>query len=348
MKLHILAFKLFLPKVRLTRITALFVLALPLIASAEGQGKIEKRSYFFDKAEREIDYAIYVPHAYDGRAKLPLIVLLHGLGSNPHQVIRYSGITQEAEKRGYVVVAPYGYNERGWYGSRGKGKDGILFGEKSDPGNLGELSESDVFNVMRIVQKEFKIDDNRIYLMGHSMGGGGALYLGGKYPNLWAGIAPMAPAVFFDSSILEKMTQIPVYIVSGELDLLVPVGSVRRWVRQMEELKMDCYYNEIKGGDHASSITNNPTMIAEIYDFFDKRKTVSKTPLSENNQLRVFTNRSGVQIKASTQSVSEKKVTIVREDGRKFTLQISSLSDSDQDFLKKWQVQHDQSGFSPE
>lgn len=314
-----------------------------LVSAVCGKGEIEKRSYFYDKAGKDIDYALYVPRQYDGNKSMPLIVLLHGLGSNPHQVIRYAGITKEAEKRGYVVVAPYGYNERGWYGSRGKGKDGILFGEKRDPDNLGELSEGDVFNVMRIVQKEFKIDENRIYLMGHSMGGGGTIYLGGTFPRIWAGIAPMAPAVFFDTSILRKMPKMPIYMVAGELDVLVPVGSVRRWVREMDEMDMDYIYNEIKGGDHNGSFTNNPMMIAEIYDFFDKHTRENGISPSSHKILRIFTNRSGVQIKASIQSVTETSVGIIREDGRKFTLPLTSLSDADIKFLKEWRAKREKS-----
>lgn len=304
---------------------------------SRGRGGIERRSYFFEEAKKDMDYALYVPEIYDGSEKVPLIVLLHGLGSNPHQVIRYAGVTDEAEKRGYIIAAPYGYNERGWYGSRGKGKEGLLFGEGGDPENLGELSEKDVFNVMRIVRKEFKVDENRIYLMGHSMGGGATIYLGGTHSSIWAGIAPMAPAVFFESSILKKMKKVPVYIVTGELDLLVPVGSVRRWVKEMEELGMDCEYNEIRGGDHASSITNNPKMIAQIYDFFDMHKKRSNAPLGVA-PFRIFSNKSGKSIKARTDSVTGDKVTIIRDDGRKFTLLIDSLSEEDQKFLKDWRA----------
>ncbi|MCH2059141.1 MAG: alpha/beta hydrolase [Verrucomicrobiales bacterium] len=312
---------------------AVLTLSLPMISL--GKGKIEKKSYFYDKAQKDIEYAVYIPSAYDGKRQAPLVVILHGLGSNPHQVIRYSGVVKEAEKRGYIVVAPYGYNERGWYGSRGRGKEGFLFGEQGDPDNLGELSEGDVFNVMDIVRKEYRIDASRIYLMGHSMGGGGTLYLGGKYPDLWAGLAPMAPAVFFDSSILKKMRKLPVYIVAGENDLLVPVGSVRRWARQMDELEMDYHYNEIKGGDHNQSFANNPEMISEIYDFFDKREK-SRSKLTAPRELRVFTNRKGIEIKASVESVASDKATIIREDGKKFILPISMLSDEDAQFLKKW------------
>jgi poly(3-hydroxybutyrate) depolymerase len=313
----------------------LITVCLFVTADSQGKGSIERRTYFFEEAKKDMDYALYVPESYDGSEKVPLIVLLHGLGSNPHQIIRYEGVTDEAERRGYIIAAPYGYNERGWYGSRGKGKEGLMFGERGDPENLGELSEQDVLNVMKIVRKEFKVDENRIYLMGHSMGGGGTIYLGGAYPSIWAGIAPMAPAVFFDSSILKKMKKVPVYIVTGELDRLVPVGSVRRWVKEMEELEMDCKYNEIRGGDHANSITNNPEMIALIYDFFDTRKKRSLTR-SGVAPFRVFSNKSGKSIKARMDSVTGDKVTIIRDDGRKFTLLIDSLSEEDQEFLKDW------------
>ena len=46
------------------------------------------------------------------------------------------------------------------------------------PANLGELSEKDVMNVLALVRKEYSIDDKRIYLIGHSMGGGGTWHLG--------------------------------------------------------------------------------------------------------------------------------------------------------------------------
>ena len=39
-----------------------------------------------------------------------------------------------------------------------------------------------------IVRKEFNIDDKRMYIMGHSMGGAGALFLGSKYANMFAAV----------------------------------------------------------------------------------------------------------------------------------------------------------------
>ena len=244
-------------------------------AATSERGVVLSRSYRFDEAKKDLSYALYVPTRYSPAKPSPLIVLLHGLGSNPQQVIHYQGIIEEAEKRGYVVVAPYGYNEFGGYGAWGQKRvrlPGLRApaGAEEAPANLGELSEKDVLNVLALVRKEYRIDPKRIYLMGHSMGGGGTLYLGMKYPELWAALAPLSPAIYSAPSGLEKIRKTPIIVVQGELDRLVQAENTRLWVDTMEKLKMDYRYIEIKGGDHIFSICANPKMIGEVFDFFDK------------------------------------------------------------------------------
>ncbi len=264
---------------RALAILTLLVVAAPQLAAApQGTGKVQPRSYFFEDAKKDMEYALFVPTSYAKDKPAPLVVLLHGLGSNPKQVIGYEGITAEAEKRGYIVVAPYGYNSRGWYGSRGQGKDGPYFGTKTDPDNLGALSQQDVMNVLGLVREEFRVDGDRIYLMGHSMGGAGTVHLGATYPDLWAGLAPLAPALDQKTSRLEAVKHIPVHMVSGDADRLVSIKMVRTWVEQMKQLDMDHTYVEIAGGDHVLAITRNAKMIAGVFDFFDakRRKPVVK------------------------------------------------------------------------
>lgn len=247
------------------------------VPEACAKGEIEKRTYDFQEAGKEMEYQLYVPSHYTKSKKYPLVVVLHGLGSTPSQVIRYAGIIEEAEARGYIVAAPFGYNERGWYGSMGPGVPGremagnLLGDLLGDPENLGELSEKDVLNVLAIVRENYNVDENRIYLMGHSMGGGGTFHLGTKYPDLWAGLAPLSPALFGQPSIPENARDLPVMVVTGERDRLVAVSNVRRWVKKMEELEMDYVYNEIKGGNHFNTISRNPEMMAGVFDFFDER-----------------------------------------------------------------------------
>jgi pimeloyl-ACP methyl ester carboxylesterase len=188
-----------------------------------------------------------------------------------------------------------GYNERGWYGipmgrkadfskappkTSNKPETGqpdaeakpkpktSMFLNSNDPPNLRELSEKDVMNVLDLVRKEFNVDDRRIYLMGHSMGGAGTLYLGVKYASIWAALAPVAPAAFgLDPDSLEKIKNVPVIFVHGDVDEVVPVANTRQWVEKAKELNMTYEYNEMPGVSHGPVIT---ACLPSVYAFFGK------------------------------------------------------------------------------
>ena len=55
-----------------------------------------------------------------------------------------------------------------------------------------------------------------------------------------------------------------------------------------------------------------------------------------DDQLRVFTNKSGTKIKAKIVAVSDDKVKLIRDDNKKFIVPINSLSEEDQDYLRDW------------
>lgn len=267
----------------------LTVLLAALVTSAAAQApvsattaRIQELSYQFEGAPWssvvyenvavEMEYQMYVPTTYDGSTAYPLMVLLHGLGSNPGGVIRYQGLTDLAEERGYIVAAPMGYNSRGWYGSRGTGRASNRGDDGNDPANLGDLSELDVMNVLAMTLEGYNIDRDRIYLAGHSMGGGGTWHLGIKYPDIWAGLGPVAPAIYTSPDALSVITHIPVIIIQGDEDRLVNVDIARRWVAQMQELGMTHQYVEIPGGDHSRIIARDPDNVKAIFDFFDQQR----------------------------------------------------------------------------
>lgn len=249
-------------------ILSTLILSSPLHAEEEGTpkkfeltpGKIQKRTYEFKDAMKEMEYALFVPKGYQQTKKYPLIVALHGLGSNPMQIIRYPGFATLAQKFGYVIVAPMGYNSGGWYGQL--------------PSKISKLSEKDVMNVLEMTRKELSIDPNRIFLMGHSMGGGGTWHLGLKYPKLWAGLAPIAPAIYLRKPRdLKTITHLPVILIQGDKDTLVPVKKARQWAEKMKELKMKHKYVEVKGGGHIMPAIQR---LPDIFEFFNEHKRTSK------------------------------------------------------------------------
>jgi len=277
-------------------------------ATAKGKGKgfaqdprAQTRTYHFEDTNEDLPYSLYVSSKVKKDQKAPLVVTLHGLGA-PQTIMMGKTAIDLAEEAGYMLVSPMGYNTGGWYGSpvgtgpgRGKGKgapsaasdaaakgpgDGAAkgkgfggFGGGNQPANLRELSEKDTMNVIAMVRKEFKIDDKRIYIMGHSMGGAGALYLGSKYPKMFAAVAAEAPAAFWQTrkETLQPMkdARVPVMIVHGDIDEVVPVTNSHAWVDVMKELKMKYEFIEQPGITHGPVIESG---LKPIYEFFAKHK----------------------------------------------------------------------------
>ena len=221
---------------------------------------VERRSYVFKETGEQMPYAVFVSSKVRKNRPGPLIIALHALGGQPGMII--GQIREQAEKRGYIVVAPMGYSPRGGFGAFPNG-----IGGPADQ-RLNELSERDVMNVLNLALQQYNVDERRIYLLGHSMGGGGALHLGIKYSALWAAVGATAPAPGSnDPAQLESVRHLPFIIVHGDADPAVPVASSRRWAAKLGDLDMTYEYRELRGGGHEDAIIQGAK---HVFDFFDK------------------------------------------------------------------------------
>ncbi len=228
--------------------------------------RAQQRKYHFKETNKDLPYVVYVSSKVSKKKKNPLIIALHGFGGDANFIVR-DRLIDLAEKDGYIVAGPMGYNVSGWYGSPVI----AMGGRPVEPPNLAELSEKDVMNVLDMMKKEFNIDENRIYLMGHSMGGAGALFLGQKYTDTWAAVAAIAPAAFMmmqnSDKILKPMKDagIPVMIIQGGKDKVVAPNFTHKWRDSLEKLKMKHEYIEIPDGDHGTVIGAG---MPDIFRFF--------------------------------------------------------------------------------
>ena len=248
--------------------------------------RVEIRTHYFAETNEDIPYALFVSSKVAKNRKAPLIVTLHGIGGTHTTMMRPNAIDL-AEAGGYILLAPMGYNPRGWYGAPApQGRRGTppapppqgrrgglppgLLNDPNDPSNLRALSEKDTLEVVDLVRKEFTVDSDRTYLMGHSMGGAGTLYLAIKYPQRWAAVAALAPAAFtVDRDGLAKIPNMPVMLVHGDMDTVVPVTVGRAWAEAMKSVPIEDYqYIEVPGGDHGTVIGSHQ---AEIFAFFARR-----------------------------------------------------------------------------
>ncbi len=228
--------------------------------------RVQHRTYVMEETGETIPYALFVPSGYDPASPAPLMVSLHGAGRQYDWLMNYAGFLDQADHHGYVVVTPLGYTRRGGYGYRGDSEQ-------------DRRAEEDVMNVFRLVTDELSIDENRIYLWGHSMGGAGTYYLASRYPDVWAGLAAVAGgsmnAGYVDA---EAIRHIPFLVIQGSDDRVVPTTGVRESVAKMRELGMQHLYIEIPGGDHSLFISRDPEVVGHLFSFFDLVSKKTQAP----------------------------------------------------------------------
>jgi predicted esterase len=154
---------------------------------------------------------------------------------------------------------------RGMMGGRGPAIGGT---KETDSAKVAELSEKDAMNVLAMACKEFNVDENRIYLMGHSLGGGGALHMGDAHPSTWAGVAALAPAAFgFTWTADSKLKDVPLLIIQGDGDTMVRPEMSKQTADTMKELKFKVEYKIVPGLDHASIIGGG---MPDVFKFFSE------------------------------------------------------------------------------
>jgi pimeloyl-ACP methyl ester carboxylesterase len=231
----------------------------PLTAS---QKRIWECSYHLPEANADMPYTLFIPTTWDAKKPSPLIVDLHGLNITPLQQILFDGTTDFAERFGFIVLAPMGYSVTGGWG----GRNGQPVANTQH--TTSELSEIDAMSALKLMREKFNIDSDRIFLMGHSLGGWGTWYLGQKYNDIWAGIAPISGAFGIPAGTAERYKSIPTLIMHGAKDSIVSVNTSRRAVLALQAAGAPHIYLEFPNLDHEFWIRRGADHMERVFLFF--------------------------------------------------------------------------------
>ncbi len=228
-----------------------------------------KRHYLLESAKEVMPYRMYVPANYSASKSYPLVIALHGLGGTENSF--FDGYDKQfpllAEKHGYIVAAPLGYRVDGGYGWGVGNPPADPVARRSQ-----DYSEQDVMQVLDLVKKQYKIDESRIYLTGHSLGAIGTWKIAPKFPDIWAAIAPFSGSGAPET--LARIKHIPEYVVHGDADPTVNVRGSRVMVAKMKELGINVTYIEVPGGNHGNVVAPN---MPGLFDFFDAHRKPAKS-----------------------------------------------------------------------
>jgi predicted esterase len=108
--------------------------------------------------------------------------------------------------------------------------------EKTDTAWNTEREEKWVLDLIEMIKRTWDVDTNRIYLVGHSMGGFGTWSIGCNHADIFAAIAPFAGGLFPDW-IICNLKNTPVYFYHSTDDKQVGPKSDQNNARLLKELK---------------------------------------------------------------------------------------------------------------
>ena len=248
--------------------------APPIIDTPRAIGS-QHRSYMFMPAQQEMPYRLYVPSTWDGKAQLPLILFLHGGGSDENAYLDRNDKQLEmlAEQHGYILVAPLGYTAIGSYGTPMtlRGSFGDLVGQAEDrnratPARLLEvdLSEKDTLAVLDRTIAEYGVDPKQVYLAGHSMGAGGGWYLTGKYPGKFAALGLLSgPLIEERVTPITTLKGVPIDYSEGTQ--APSYAASRKMFEAAHKAGVDMRYREFDAS-HGGMI---PLALPGVFKFFD-------------------------------------------------------------------------------
>ncbi len=197
----------------------------------------------------------FLPAEYDGRKPWPMIVNLHGYNPSNPMYIHWGGSARHQRLNAWrdaIVVYPHGRGNTGYRG----------------------IGEADVLRAIREAKAAFNVDEDRVVLIGYSMGGGGTWHVGTRHPELFAAIAPVYGGwdyhVWADEDDLAKLSPLqryrqeasssfaqaesllttPVFVNHGDDDTLVEVDHSRYAVKLLQRWGYEVRYWEHPGKGH--------------------------------------------------------------------------------------------------
>ena len=178
---------------------------------AQERGTTERT---IESSGKEREFLLHVPRSYKKdvrKGPVPLVVMLHGrTGSGKIAASGYYGWKELSEKEGFVVAFPSALGRpTSWEGAwRGKPTEDSIF--------LAEMID--------LVLEELEIDEDRVFMTGHSSGGFMSFSFATTHASKVAAIAPVAGLV-----VNRSKPALPVSVLSihGMDDDVVPYGKGR-------------------------------------------------------------------------------------------------------------------------
>ena len=179
-----------------------------------------------------VNYLLYLPQDYvkDTSRLWPVLIFLHGSGEagNDLQKVKVHGppkLIEQGKQFPFIVVSPQARENEGW-------------------------EPQVIIRLIKGIQSKYKVDNEKIYLTGLSMGGFGTWNIASKFPSMFAAIAPVCGGG--DTTGVMKLKNVPVWCFHGAKDNIVDPEQSYRMVRALKKYNPDVKLTIYPDANHDS------------------------------------------------------------------------------------------------
>ena len=195
------------------------------------------------------DYLIYLPENYKPRGEgFPLLLFLHGAGERGDNLdlVKKHGppkLVAAGQSMPFIIVSPQCAT--------------------------GEIWDAEVLlRLITSIENQYRVDSDRIYVSGLSMGGFGIWSLIARAPERFAAAVPICGGGNFIEFVLgsnahkKALRALPIWVFHGGADTVVRVSEAHRMISLLErgarEIKLTVYPGV--GHDSWTESYNNPAL----------------------------------------------------------------------------------------
>jgi poly(3-hydroxybutyrate) depolymerase len=226
----------------------------PEASSSEEQPGLQHPAHFATDLRVETDYLLYLPKDYTRQEKWPLVLFLHGSGERGQdlELVKVHGppkLAGAGKEFPFIAVSPQCAKESRWENHR-------------------------LIALLDDLSRRYRVDEDRIYVTGLSMGGAGTWNLAAAIPDRLAAIAPICGGG--DPGITKRIAALPTWIFQGAKDSEKSVEQAQAMFDALQKNGGSPKYTLYPeaGHDAWTETYNNP----EFYTWLLSQKRLPKPP----------------------------------------------------------------------
>jgi predicted peptidase len=184
--------------------------------STRGAGSVQSAHNLSKQVDLTLEYLLYLPPGYESQKSWPLMLFLHGAGERGSDIdkVRENALPEmieQGEEFPFIIVSPQCPTGDAW-----------VWKLRSLSALIDEIAAN------------YKVDPDRIYVTGLSLGGFGTWALAAYTPDRFAAVVPICGGGELTS--MPRLKRLPIWAFHGAKDDIVPVERTQELVDGLTRL----------------------------------------------------------------------------------------------------------------